>query len=110
MKLILLLLLLSFSFVGFSQTNATATGRVTATIIAIEDTSKYIAEQKLITEQELVIDTINIEIGDTKSYLLNTFNPPDEKIILVDDKERWCYDKLYVYITDGVVTFIRLSE
>ena len=82
-----------FSICGYSQverrsgTSSTATATASATIISVEDTASYYNEQRIFAEQELINDTVNIQIGDTKTYLLKTFNPPDEKIILSNDKE-----------------------
>lgn len=104
---IFVIFILTFPIFCYSQ--VTATANVGVTIISIDDTAKYNLENVSDTIISNEIE-ITVEKGDTKSYLLKTFNPPDEKLILYNDKEVWTYGKLIVYINNNIVEFTRLAK
>ena len=97
----------------YSQTRAKATATVSATIINVNDTAKYNADVAKI-ENELSMTPEKPEIiakkGNTKEYLLSTFESPDKKIIMVNKKEKWIYGNLAIYISNGKVDFVQIIK
>jgi hypothetical protein len=78
----------------FCYSQATARATVTATIINVGDTAKYIIEHKEHNEHETPLTIVK---GDTKSHLLSTFESPDEKVLMQHDKvkEIWKFNSLH---------------
>ena len=94
----LLILFFFIPFLGFSQ--ATATARASATVIRIEDTARL--EQ--IDIANLPEDTVMI--GDTPRAVEQILGEPLEKIILKNNKQKWIYKDMNIYITNQRVEII----
>jgi hypothetical protein len=101
-KLIFLLLLLPTLVYPQAKVKTTCF----ASIINLNDTAKYNIEQlKIVDKAELIVKE-----GDTKEYLRFTFYAPDNKILMPNDKEKWVYGSLAVYINKGVVEITQVIK
>lgn len=95
-------ILLFLPTILFAQSKARST--VSVTIINIADTANYKVEQAVIK------DAPTIKKGDTKEYLLITFEAPDARILMPNRKEKWVYGNIAVYINDGKVDLTQMIK
>ena len=99
----LIIILLFFPLLGFSQ--ATATSRVYATIIRAEDTSAYFAQQR--TLQTIIrADTI-VEIGSSYRRVKQVNGEPVEIFKMQNNKQKLVYKNVVYYFKNREVDIIQ---
>ena len=102
-KLVLILLL--FPAVCFSQAKVTSTA--SAVIISAQDTAQYRIDQTILAEAR---QNLTINQGDSKLFLKQSFEKPDLVVRMGENKEKWVYGKLAVYIKDERVDFTQVTR